>query len=66
MVREFKGKTFTTAEFDDIDPQAIDREITQYLKDYPPAGYATTFLTHPEKQNNGQYHAALTRYTSCE
>lgn len=66
MIREFKGKTFTTVEFDDYELSTLDREISQYLKEYPPAGYATTFETEPTRQPDGSYHAALRRYTSCE
>jgi hypothetical protein len=47
--------------------EELETAIDQYLRDYPPAGYATKIVTKPRfREDLGLWEAELSRYSSCE
>lgn len=63
---EDRGEHFTLAKIHGCSRKALDRRMHNYLKDYPPAGYATKIRVAPQECGEGCWEAVMERYSSCE
>ena len=65
---QFKETTFgnsVTAYFKSPGPEALDTAVSNYMKDYPYAGYMT-YIIEQGQESDGTHYCKLSRMASCD